>query len=70
MLPICPQLCVRFLADSNSWIVNREPNPSTVRQVFGVLSQLTFDNVLEFNKFQNTVQQSSAKVLGCVVNCK
>jgi len=33
MLHICPQLGVRFLAESNSWKVNGTPNIRTVRQM-------------------------------------
>jgi len=41
-----PRLAVRFLADSNSWIVDGTPNLRTVRQMLLVLSQLTYDNFL------------------------
>jgi len=42
-----PQLGVRFLAESNSWIANRTPPTLiTVRPMLRVLSQLASDNVL------------------------
>ena len=46
MWHICPQLGVRFLADSNSWIVNGTPNLRLVQHMLRVLSQLASDNVL------------------------
>jgi len=33
MWHICPQLGMRFLADSNSWNVNGTPNLRTVKQM-------------------------------------
>ena len=45
MLHLCPQLGMRFLADSNSWNVNGTPNLRTVRQMLTVLGQTTSDNV-------------------------
>jgi len=46
MLHICPQLGVRFLADSNSLKVSGTSNLRTVRQMLNVLSQLASDHVL------------------------
>jgi len=42
----CPQLGVRFLADSINWNVNGTPNLRPVRQMLRVLSQLASDNIL------------------------
>jgi len=50
MLPLCPQLGVMFLVESNSWNVNVMPNLiRTVKQMLRVLSlvnQLVSDIVL------------------------
>jgi len=40
MVHICPQLDVRFLSGSNSWIVKGTPNQRTVKQMLNVLSLL------------------------------
>jgi len=40
MLHVCPQLDVRFLADSNNWNVNATPNLRTVRQMLRALSNV------------------------------
>jgi len=46
MWRICPQLGVKFLADSNRWNVNGMLNLRTVKQMLSVLSQLASENVL------------------------
>jgi len=43
MLHICPQLGVRFLADSNVWNANGTPNLRTVKQMLTVLNQPASD---------------------------
>ena len=46
MLHVCPQLVVRFLADSNSWNVNGTLNLRTVRQMLKNTEPAGSDNVL------------------------
>jgi len=46
-----PQLGVRFLSDSNSWIVNRTQKLRTMRQMLRALSQQASDYVLAQHTF-------------------